>query len=477
MLIGGGFLSGTEETMSRTLIPAVPAVAVALALLFLASPAAAQVPAPVPSHDVGDKVGFGASIDLGALADPFLAQLVALDQADDNFTFHELNFTGSADIWATMEVIEEVPGAYYTIREEAAAGVRAHFVADVTSTRLPVPGTYQGSLQFGFCVPPAYPMSERRLSLDYQVSDLETTSGASKWGVSDFALRETAANATLDLRIVASIRGFPSATNDTACRFTVSYMDRDLTITADVDTQVRAVYSPAWDIFDFPINDAETWWANSTAAVSGRISGTIDAVGYNATEEEMLFDTLNTALESSGLTVTGLTGFPITLQDITITFLAVPYLENGEIRSFPAPVNQSLQARASQLILADDQLHDVYLLSQPVLIPGLPGCSWIYSPDDGFIVGYICEFAPGVPYFALDNVPADQAGREIDQAKVEYSVTPPAGNPLLDFFLKTPYLGLLLIAAAVIVVAALLVRRGRRPAVAPPSPPPMAPPP
>jgi len=476
--------------MARNLIPAAPALAIAIGLLLLAFPAAAQVPAPVPVHNVGEEVGFGATIDLGALAARFLDLLRAQDQMDPNITIHELNFTGSMDLWVYMVVIEETT-TYYTIREDSVAGVRAHFILDLTSTQLPRPGVYPGTLDpLDNCIPSTpIEMATRRLSVDVQIAFLESATETSKWNVSDFALRETTTNATVDLRITMALRGIPSSNvtaSGTACQLTIAYEDEDLTITADVDTQIRAIYSPALDIFDFPINHLETWWANSTAAVGGRISGTIDVVGLNATEEKEFFDALNASLAASGYTVTGLTGFPIVLQDIMVTFFAVTYLENGDIRNFPAPVSMNLQARASQVILADDQLHDVYLLSPPPVAPGLPlpACSWVYSPERGFIVGYLCEFVPGVPYFALDNVPTGQARQEIDQTKVEYAVTQPAGNPLADFFLKFPYIGLFLIVAAVVVIAALLSRRRRRPApmVPPatmgvPSTPPEAPPP
>ncbi|MEK6911210.1 MAG: hypothetical protein AABX36_00210, partial [Candidatus Thermoplasmatota archaeon] len=49
-----------------------------------------------------------------------------------------------------------------------------------------------------------------------------------------------------------------------------------------------------------------------------------------------------------------------------------------------------------------------------------------------------------------------------------------AANPLVDFFLKPPFLGLLLIVAVVVISILLVRRRGRR-VVAPPVPPPAPP--
>jgi len=127
------------------------------------------------------------------------------------------------------------------------------------------------------------------------------------------------------------------------------------------------------------------------------------------------------------------------------------------------------------MTLADGNFHTVYLISSvPATGSMFPQCSWVYSPDDGFIVGYICEIQPGVSFFELENVQPGIADQEIADTKSTFGIGVAAANPLVDFFLKPPFFGLLLIVAVVVVSILLVRRRGRR-VMAPPVPPPPPP--
>jgi hypothetical protein len=459
--------------MSRPIL----AVALFLAIVtaFAVAPAA-TAQAAVPTHDVGDAVGFGAAVDLGALAAPFLDQIRAQDAANDNITINELNFTGSMDIWATMEVVEETASSY-TIREESAEGLRAHFVTSVTSNMVPAAGVHPGTIDPNFgCVPSLIPYTTGTSSSDIQITSLSTASGLSKWNVSDFALRESRTNYTLDLRATASLRNIPSIEfNATACETVVTYENSDITVSVDVDAELRVIFAPALDYFDFPILDNENWTAYSDATVGGRVAGTIDVTGLDPNDEEQFFAALNALLPASGFTVTGLTDFPINLQEITVTVLADTYLRGGVIDDISVPVALALHAREDTMTLADGNFHTVYLISSPPALGySVPQCSWVYSPDDGFIVGYICEIQPGISIFELENVQPGTAEQEIADTKSTFGIGVAAANPLVDFFLKPPFLGLLLIIAAVVISILLVRRRGRR-VVAPPVPPPAPP--
>ena len=460
--------------MSRPLLAVAVILAIVTGMVLSPPPAAAQ--APVPAHAVGDAVGFGADIDIGAIAAPFLEQILALDAANDNITINELNFTGSANIWVTMEVVEEAT-SYYTIREESVEGLSARFVTSVTSDLFPQAGVYPGTVDpFLGCVPSFIPFTTGTSSADVQVTYISTSSGLSKWDVSDFALRESRTNYTVDLRVTSSLRNVPNIElSTTACEVIVTYEDSEITVSVDVDAEIRVIYVPALDYFDFPIFDNETWTASSDATVGGRIAGTIDVTGLDPDEEAAYFDTLNSYLAASGLSVTGLTGFPITLQHITVAVVADTYLDGGVIDDIPVPVALALHAREARMTLADGNFHTVYLISSvPATGSMFPQCSWVYSPDDGFIVGYNCEIQPGVSFFELGNVQPGIADQEIADTKSTYGIGVAAANPLVDFFLKPPFFGLLLIVAVVVVSILLVRRRGRRvmaPSVPPPPPP------
>jgi hypothetical protein len=449
------------------LSPLLVAFATLTAVAFLAPVARAD--APVPTHDVGDNVGFGATLDLGLIADPVLDQIRLLDDMDANITINQLELTGSSDIWVTMEVVGETPDSY-SIQTESAAGLRLHFVADVTSTHFPLAGTYPGNTDLGGCLLPTFPYATETIFAEAQIDLLETSSGLSTWTVSSFALQDEETNTSYELRSTVTMRNFPTFDfNLTACEFTVAYEDSALTLTADVELGLRVLYAPALDYFDFPIADLEIWSANSSATQGGNIRGTIDLVGLDPQEEADFFESITQALESSGFSVSGLTEFPVVLEDVTILLLGTAYLQDGVIHDITAPVDLTLDARERSITLADGNLHTVYLISET---PGSPYvCGWVYSPDDGFIVGYRCE-VDGTSVFELPNVPANTAEAKMADTKQKYVVFAAPTNALGDFFVKPPFLGLLLVAVVAILGVALVMLRRRRPAMPPPSAPP-----
>jgi hypothetical protein len=198
----------------------------------------------------------------------------------------------------------------------------------------------------------------------------------------------------------------------------------------------------------------------------------VDVRGLDPDLERDLFEHLHHALESAGLSASGLDGFPIVLEDVTIMLGLTPVLKDGVIHDVTVPVNASLQARETKMSLADGKLHTVYLISDDAdLTKGL--CAQVYSPDDGFVVGIRCAFQ-GITFFELPNVPPATAEEHIADTKRHYSLKAsggvPAGSP-------NWLIGIVPIAAVVVVVVALVVRRRmRRPPRVPPVPP-EAPPP
>jgi hypothetical protein len=457
--------------MSRRWMAVLLALA-AVGALGLSSPTAAAE-APVPTHEVGDEAGFGATTDLGLLADDYLDLLKVADLLSDNLTFHQLEFTGTSDIWAVMEVVGETADAY-SIQTDAVDGLKTHFLVDVTWNGFPEAGTYRGDMSMGVCLPPAldaFNTTTERVFAELRVDYLATSTDVSSWTVLDFALQGSETNTSFELRYTVDLRNFPSLDYDIeACEFTIVYETHELSIEADVDVDLETSYSPALDVFDFPIVDGENWSSASNSTQSGNIGGTLDVIGLDPEDEDAFFENLTHALEHLEVNVTGLSGFPIVLQDLTITVLGTPRLTEGVIHEFESPVHLSLQAEETNKTLEDGNLHTVYVIAQS--FAGVPGpCGYVYSPDDGFIVGYTCTY--GDFSFELQNVPADTARQRIEDTKQDYDVfSGAAPNPLAEFFARPPFFGVLMIGAIAVVVVALLMRRRRRPGILPPAPPP-----
>jgi hypothetical protein len=443
-----------------------------LAMLLGAPVGAAD--APVPTHAVGDKVGFGTTTDLGAAAAPILQLIRAADQNDPNITFHELSFAGTFDLWSTTEVVGKSADAY-SIRTNSALGFKIDYVVNVTSTKFPKAGTYPGNARSGVCLPGSFDVATETIVADVNITYLLASTGLASWTVAEFALRGGETNTSVELGGTAIYHNVPYfELNQTACTFTVSYISADTTPSADVHLDLQTAYTPALDVFAFPIRDGETWPVNSSLTQGGHIRGTVDVGGLTPDQEQEFFMHLNHAFESAGLSASGLSAFPIDLENVTIMAGLTPLLKDGVIHDATFPVNLGLRARETKMTLADGNLHTVFLVSDSTL--GL--CSQVYSPDDGFVVGVRCEFQ-GFPFFELPNVPPATAEQHIADTKRDYSLSPTAstGGPevVANFFLKPPFLGILMIAAVALLVTGILVRRRMKPPAGMPPMPPMPP--
>lgn len=467
--------------MSQRATTAVIVIA-ALALVLAAPRGSAQ--ADVPTHDVGDKVGYGTTIDIDEALQPAIAFLEQEDERNDNFTINELSMDGVTDIWATTEVVDESADAY-SIQTNSAFGLKLQYVINVTVQDLPAAGTYDGNRSRG-CFPDSIPTEELTFSADVDISYLLASTGIGSWTTAEFALEEDETNSSLELRTITTYYNAPYYELDPdACELTLGYRSASYETNAEIGLDMRTVYDPALDVFAFPIQDGEVWAANSTVTQGGKIRGTVDVTGLTDEEEQELFTQLNEGLESLGFSVSGLDGFPIDLENVTLLVGTTPYLKDGVIHDQSNPLGLSLEAREIDMTLADGEFHTVYLISEStgdVPMPYGPVCSAVYSPDDGFIVGYRCDVA-GATVFELPNVPWETADEHIADTKRDYTLNPTGtGTDFLgNFFLQPPFFGILLIAAVAILVAALLVRRRRKPALAPPGAmppmPPQAPPP
>lgn len=482
----------------RALALAVVALAMALGLASLApTVSAAAAPAPLPTWTVGQSVGYGTHLDLGALIDTYLLKPIRQDPSAFNITsIQALNATGGFDLWE-VDTVTDKTGTYYVLGQDAAQGTMLDVTVNVTVKVLPQAGTYNGTLNPTLgCIPPTVPTAPGTVAFHMNTTSLSVTNGTTRYQVSDLAIMNESQNVALQAKVVTSGYHVPMIDlNATTCKETVSYDSPSFTLTVDTQNQLRVFYTPAYDYFNFPINDNETWWAYTNATVGATLAGTIDQTGLSAKEQASFFDNLTKAFQGLGLVVSGLDHFPIDLAKITVTAGLQHIINNGVVQDTTVPVAANYRAIGAVMSLSDNNQHPVYLITnasyQCPLPPGnltLP-LSWaaIYAPDfpaqgAGMIVGYevvTCVLNMNAPLFSLPNdTPAD-ARANIGKTKSTYQVVPPTGttsNAFADFFLQAPYWGILIVVAAVaLVVAFVVLRRRRKPAAAPPPPPPSDP--
>ncbi len=467
--------------------------AVVLALVFAAGPGSAPAaPATLPTWSVGQAVGYGTNLNLTALAASFLTAVKSNPSVYNLTAIRALDFTGSFDSWTYDEVTQKT-GTSYVLSSDSATGLTFHFDANVTANNLPTPGVYTGDLSRGYCVLPTIPLMTGTVAATLDWESLHTVTSATGYQISNLAMLNATTNAVNKIRTHVDYYNVPSTdTNLTSCRETVTYRSASLTFTANTQTQLRVLFQPALDVFNFPINENETWWANSTATVGATIGGTIDVQGLSATDQKALFDNLTRAFQSvPGLAVTGVDHFPIDLAKITITVGGTNVLQNGVLQDQPTPVHEDLRANASVRTLSDGSFHPVFLITPATYLCPTPlgysstTVATVYAPDfpaagAGMIVGYeVLTCAGGVQtsVYGLKNVPASEAKGNVNNTETTYDPFPPtSSNVIGDFFFAAPYFGFIIVVVVVFLALAIFLRRrGRKPVVSPPPPP--APPP
>ncbi len=479
--------------MKSVLAMVAVAVAFVLGLAALAVPASAA-PVSTPTWTVGQAVAYGTNVDLTSLVQPLLSSYWQSANAS-GAKVNALGFTGSLDIW----VVDTVTGAsstLYTLSEQSASGFKFHFNTNLT-TSVPLPGTYSGTMANGTCIPSyVLPMANRTVAVTVDFSALSNGTSTSWYQVSDLATTKSVVNTTLRAKGTLTGVGVPQFQfNSTTCQESIAYGPENLELDVNTQSQARTTYNPALATLSFPMSDGTTWWANATATLGATLTGTIDVTGLTSAQEQSFFQNLTGTLNSiPGIAVSGITQFPIDLAKITVTEGLNNVLQNGILQDYSVKLAEPLRATAAVRTLGDQQQHNVYLISNASYVcsattPGFPfTLSAIFAPDypaanAGMIAGYEATACVGGTYttlFSLNSVPVSQASSKIQQTQNSYNPFAAApGNAFADFFLASPYLGLILIAVVVVAVAALIVVRGRRKrgSSAPPQTPPQTPPP
>ena len=463
-------------------------LAFALALTLLAPSASAQ-PAALPTWQVGQEVAYGVTVPFGQELAPLLAVIRNNASAFNITHINELNVTGSLDVWVDQQVTVATD-TYYVLHTISASGLKLGVAVNATFNNLPQAGTYPGTKNLsGFCDPVYIPPTSGTVAVNLNLPALTTSAGTTNYTAAALAIQNDTTNATIQMRATAIVFNVPAVTtNTTTCVTTVAYVSEHLELTVDTQNLVRTLFSPALDVFHFPISDNATWSAYSNATFAGDFTGTVDVSGLSAHDERAFFDNLTKAFQSiPGLAVSGLDHFPIDLAQISVIAGGVNVFDHGRLHDTPpTPVALHLRAKEGNMTLGDNQFHEVFYLFQDTGVACPPAAfAAIYSPTypsagHGMLVGYAAITCLGgvvQPVFELQSTPPATARSHIRDTRSTYQVfAPAAGNPLADFFLQAPYWGLLIIVAVAIAVAALLVlRRRRRPAASPPPPPPSPP--
>lgn len=425
--------------------------------------------------DQGSKWAMGASWSYQEDFADKLDELV--NQIENNgyvdIDVNKLNIEAEASCYVVNEVVENT-STTYVLSTKMAMKMAAEATIAVTA-EVPKAGTYDSFDDIGA----AYGTGNTEVkTIEVGIFEdfallVEGTTVFDK----DFAIKSTAWDCQ-----VAFVTGFDGKNiptpkvDETSEAIALSYKNYDIDLRAVLNATVDVTFTPALDIYDFPIVEGESWEVISTANVTGTVGGFFDITGLTDEIKELMAQSeYGSELETIE--------FPISFDDYTSEDGSIV---DGEIVPFDTMIDQTLYC--------DQILNDVYVLGTPVdvcVITDESGAiSLYYSPQKKFFTSVLASadselvsdqvpdelsmftsiFAGDSEEMEMEAVSASTATAEI--AKIESYMTTvedkavagASSNGLVDFFFKAPFLGLIMVVLSVIIVAvALVMVRRKRP--------------
>jgi hypothetical protein len=443
--------------MRRSIILAAPvAVALLLAGVLLASPIVSAT-ADAPIWHEGDKWAMGKEADIGALAGD-ASDLEDLLQSLGGLTLDRFDADGEAASWIVFEVVD-VTSTDYNLSVSFGGKLNSEIHVQV-SGEMPKAGTY------GFSDINSLPKEQKTVELDVQEDFAVVFDGNVIFNKTDMAVKKMGYE--FKASAVVSLDGTNIPTiNATGGQTKIEYSNYNIDIKFDLTLEINMVFDPALNIYDFPLDFEDEWTVESTATVSGAVDGFLDATGLPAEMEQEMF-TQELADQ------TGIADFPIEFDKLSSTGEGAN-IHDGIIESYDVPVYAEMACvEKIQMTVFGHGNVDVYVIE----VNGGPDRLY-YSPGVQFFTSVGTdlsgiELPGGIPSgltpeaeMQMDTVESEQAeGGIASVATYQMQVSEDAGQSSTDsgsnFFLDSPYVGIILIVVVILVVMIAVVLVARR---------------
>ncbi len=439
------------------------AAAVMIMGMFMVGIFAAPVNALIataPTWEVDDPWAMGKEVDLGADLTDYIDNNSDLNDLlmYSNMTIDDLNIDSMASAYVIFTVVSETDTTY-TLTAKMAVKLATQANMKITGM-LPAAGTYDAdqNLWFGSDVP-----KETKIISAELTEKLGIVIGATAIvDKSSYAVNKIDWTLKCAMVLEAKAKNIPQI-NSTENQQIVSYKDYDLGMSLVAGANLSMLFTPALDLYQFPFSTNDAWYTNnSMVTVTGDISGSFNAHGLTAEQEEQIFtgDLKN---------ATGSTKFPIEFDHLTSP--------DGEITDGNfGPYYGNITTMEMECLSGDNEtINGVDLDVFNIQIDG--GAQMLYA--SGFKVLGLSANIDSLPMdlpsevssimammgnqdIAMDPVPVDTATAKI--ASIETytdSVASQAGangasSSLADFFLKAPFTGIIMAVLAAVIITALL---------------------
>lgn len=228
---------------------------------------------------------------------------------------------------------------------------------------------------------------------------------------------------TKDELAVSRASGTTDLEIDAPGSFTVGGQSEDISMTIDLKGNTNTNYSPSLDLFDFPINVDENWSAESTATITGSMSGNMDMDFMGESYSQPISENLDRSVDMS-----------VSVE-------------------CPGTEDVSSASTAYKLVMTGTEMSQTS--------PFMSGGTLYYSPDAGFIVASEVNLSKAMSSTTLgteEDISFAQGFTGADQTISLNSVSvQEAKDAIAEMGEEGKGINMMLVGALIGVVAAILV--------------------
>jgi hypothetical protein len=415
-------------------------ITMAIAVMFglmLAVPVVSAQGAQAPQWNKGDSWAMGKTVsldqnDLKELSD-------GLNNSLGNGISH---FDANAFVgaWVLFKVTDVTATEYkmqgkFAVKFQAEMDLKAEM-------KLPAPGHYT-ILELA-----TVPMTTRNITVHMIVDAAIVVDSQTVLTKDAVALKSFDLTLKVNAKVVLDMKGVPDLKVENGYA-TYAYKDMSATITLDFDGAINIVFSPALDIFDFPINVGEQWNVRSNATMSGSFSGQLDATGVPQYIKDDIF-------KVGLLKKANITGFPIDLTKLVDS--DQPPIHDGALGPITQEINVNLECTSNHtMTLPYYGLVDVYEIRN--------GSDRFYYSDDIHFLGSanISALETSMPVdMGMESMSPQTAEQQIHAvANYQAEIAGESSTGGLTSMGGMALIGVIVVVliAAVLVISVVLMRR------------------
>jgi|GEM_PF-5326122 len=320
--------------------------------IFLGTiPSNSSAQANVPQWTEGKTWAMGGKMDLGQQFNPILDALK--QEAHAGGVSFDADIDGETGLYEVYKVTD-VSATEYNLHAHIGAGLH-------------VSGSYSASGD----------MDGEKISISgkgYFDWSLDIQ-GDAKVEKESLAIKEINVKATMEVK--AHYKGtYPEEKYDpNTYEGKVETKSLDVSIDGSITVEYKITYDPPLDVFDFPIEVGETWYVDSTATMSGKVSGSLDIKGLPPEMEKELENEFNITLPYSGETTLPTTTVPVSFS-----------LQCTGTDTVKLPDGRTVEVYVIIPYYDTYDYYDDYYYGYSTFAVGSEPAELLYSPDEGFIV-------------------------------------------------------------------------------------------